>query len=152
MDYVWLPMAPQGCRGLDVNAFCQCLLHQKNVYPSKMYPPPPPKTIMAMENPPFEDVFPFENGDFPHVMLVFRGVYSALFHLKVYCSRNCDKVISSFFLWIFGAFGTFATSQVMPFVILNGKFWKVSKFQGRSETQNLFVDQFWVVPFLILYP
>ena len=26
---------------------------------------PPPKTDMAIENPPFEDVFPVENGDFP---------------------------------------------------------------------------------------
>ena len=26
---------------------------------------PLPKTNMAMEHPPFEDVFPFENGDFP---------------------------------------------------------------------------------------
>ena len=26
---------------------------------------PPPKTNMTMENPPFEDVFPIENGDFP---------------------------------------------------------------------------------------
>ena len=25
----------------------------------------PKKTNMAMENPPFEDVFPIENGDFP---------------------------------------------------------------------------------------
>ena len=25
----------------------------------------PPKTNMAMEHPPFEDVFPIENGDFP---------------------------------------------------------------------------------------
>ena len=24
-----------------------------------------PKTNMTMENPPFEDVFPIENGDFP---------------------------------------------------------------------------------------
>ena len=34
----------------------------------------PPKTNMTMENPPFEDVFPIENGDFSHIMLVFRGV------------------------------------------------------------------------------
>ncbi len=26
-----------------------------------------------MENPPFEDVFPIEHGNFPMVMLVFRG-------------------------------------------------------------------------------
>ena len=25
----------------------------------------PPKTNMTMETPPFEDVFPIENGDFP---------------------------------------------------------------------------------------
>ena len=25
----------------------------------------PPKTNMTMENPPFEDVFPIDNGDFP---------------------------------------------------------------------------------------
>ena len=25
----------------------------------------PPKIDMAMKNPPFEDVFPIENGDFP---------------------------------------------------------------------------------------
>ena len=25
----------------------------------------PPKTNMTMENPPFEDAFPIENGDFP---------------------------------------------------------------------------------------
>ena len=25
----------------------------------------PPKTNMTMEHPPFEDVFPIENGDFP---------------------------------------------------------------------------------------
>ena len=57
----------------------------------------PPKTNMAMENPPFEGVFPIENGDFPcHVS--FRGCSALLFHLKVYCSRNCDKVISSVFL------------------------------------------------------
>jgi len=29
---------------------------------------------MTVENPPFEDVFTIENGDFPNVMLVFRGV------------------------------------------------------------------------------
>ena len=34
----------------------------------------PPKTNMTMGNPPFEDVFPIENGDFQLVMLVFRGV------------------------------------------------------------------------------
>ena len=32
----------------------------------QMYvPPPPPKTNMTMEDPPFEDVFPIEHGDFP---------------------------------------------------------------------------------------
>ena len=36
---------------------------------------PPKKTNMAMENPPFEDVFPIENGVFQPVMLVFRDVY-----------------------------------------------------------------------------
>ena len=25
----------------------------------------PPKIIMSMENPPFEDIFPIEHGDFP---------------------------------------------------------------------------------------
>ena len=35
---------------------------------------PPPKTNMTMENPPFEHVFPIENWDFSHIMLVFRGV------------------------------------------------------------------------------
>ena len=34
----------------------------------------PPKTNMTMENPPFEDVFPIENGGFSNVMLVFQGV------------------------------------------------------------------------------
>ena len=29
-----------------------------------------------MENPPFEDVFPTEHGDFP--MLVFRGVFGVI--------------------------------------------------------------------------
>ena len=29
---------------------------------------------MTMENPPFEDVFPIENGGFSNVMLVFQGV------------------------------------------------------------------------------
>ena len=34
----------------------------------------PPKTNMTMENPPFEDVFPIEHGDFEcHVS--FQGVY-----------------------------------------------------------------------------
>ena len=28
-----------------------------------------------MENPPFEEVFPIENLDFPMLMLVFRGVF-----------------------------------------------------------------------------
>ena len=37
-------------------------------------PPHTPKTNMTMENPPFEDVFPIENWDFPIVILVFRGV------------------------------------------------------------------------------
>ena len=32
---------------------------------NSLYIPPPPKTDMAIENPPFEDVFPVENGDFP---------------------------------------------------------------------------------------
>ena len=32
----------------------------------------PSKTNMAMENPPFEDVFPIEHGD-SITMLVFRG-------------------------------------------------------------------------------
>ena len=36
----------------------------------------PPKTNMTMGNPPFEDVFPIENGDFQLVMLVFSGVSS----------------------------------------------------------------------------
>ena len=35
-------------------------------------PPPLPKTNMTRENPPFEDVFPIENGDFSNVILVFR--------------------------------------------------------------------------------
>ena len=34
--------------------------------------PPAPKTKMTIKHPPFEDVFPIENKDFP--MLVFRGV------------------------------------------------------------------------------
>ena len=36
---------------------------------------PPPKSNMTMENPPFEDVFPIENGDFP-MSCYFSGVYS----------------------------------------------------------------------------
>ena len=35
-----------------------------------------PECNMALENQPFEDVFPIQNGDFPAIrMLVFRGVY-----------------------------------------------------------------------------
>ena len=30
-----------------------------------VYLPTPPKTNMTMENPPFEDEFPIEHGDFP---------------------------------------------------------------------------------------
>ena len=33
---------------------------------------PPPKTNMTMENPPFEDVFPIGNGDFPMSCWFFR--------------------------------------------------------------------------------
>ena len=32
---------------------------------------------MAIENKPFEDVFPIENGDFSINMLVYRRVYQA---------------------------------------------------------------------------
>ena len=34
----------------------------------------PVKTNMTVENPPFEDVFPIENGDFP-MLCLFSGVY-----------------------------------------------------------------------------
>ena len=33
----------------------------------------PPKTNMTMENPPFEHVFPIENGDFPMSFVSFQG-------------------------------------------------------------------------------
>ena len=41
-----------------------------------------PKTKMTLENPPFEDVFPIENGDFPKNHVSFPGVFCAthLFH------------------------------------------------------------------------
>ena len=49
------------------------------------YPPPTPKTSMAMRNPPFEDAFPMgliEHGDFSIAMSVFRGVkYELLIHI-----------------------------------------------------------------------
>ena len=43
---------------------------------SSYYPthPPPPKTNMTMENPPFEDVFPIENGGFSIAMLAYWRV------------------------------------------------------------------------------
>ena len=34
---------------------------------------PPAKTNMTMENPPFEDVFPIEIGDFPVSHVSFQG-------------------------------------------------------------------------------
>ena len=39
---------------------------------------PPPKTNMTMENPPFGDVFPIENGDFPIAMPLVFGCVSFL--------------------------------------------------------------------------
>ena len=36
----------------------------------------PPKTNMTMENPPFEDVFPIENGDFPASHVSLPGFYT----------------------------------------------------------------------------
>ncbi len=39
-----------------------------------------PKTNMTIEHPPFEDVFPIENGDFSNVTLVFRGVRDVFFN------------------------------------------------------------------------
>ena len=36
-------------------------------------PYPPTKTNMAMENPPFEDVFRIEHGDFPANHVSFQG-------------------------------------------------------------------------------
>ena len=36
--------------------------------------PPPLKTKMTMEDQPFEDIFPIENGDFP-LSCSFSGVY-----------------------------------------------------------------------------
>ena len=41
------------------------------VFPTKDVPPGKP--TMAMENPPFEDVFPIENGDFPSSHVGFQG-------------------------------------------------------------------------------
>ena len=38
------------------------ILNQKKNPPLNV---PPPKTNITMENPPFEDVFPIENGDVP---------------------------------------------------------------------------------------
>ena len=35
---------------------------------------PPPKTSMTMENPPFKDVFPIENGNFPLPRSFFGSV------------------------------------------------------------------------------
>ncbi len=59
-------------------------------------PRPTPKTNMTMENPPFEDVFPIENWDFPIVMLVFRGVNCTRHKICTssfqHCRKNlCDK-------------------------------------------------------------
>ena len=42
-----------------------------------------------MENPPFEDVFPIENGGFSNVMLVSRGVY--LIHPQVAVSIHRNR-------------------------------------------------------------
>ena len=37
------------------------------------------KTMMTIKHPPFEDVFPIENWDFPNLMLVFSGsIYQEL--------------------------------------------------------------------------
>ena len=36
-------------------------------------PPPPPKTKMTIKHPPFEDVFPIKNEDFP-MSCLFSGV------------------------------------------------------------------------------
>ena len=43
-----------------------------------------PKTNMTMAHPPFEDVFPIENGFFQPVMFVFRGVDGSTPHTNTW--------------------------------------------------------------------
>jgi len=56
-----------------------------------------PKTNMAMENPPFEDVFPIEKGGFSNVMLVFGRVLPRSFPPKktprISASTRNSKVV-----------------------------------------------------------
>ena len=51
---------------------------------------PPPTPNMTVEHPPFEDVFPIENGNFPNIMLVFRGVLCCSFWKWVFLTRIVD--------------------------------------------------------------
>ena len=51
-------------------------LSKKTVGPSRWTPSfhTPSETNTTMENPPFEDVYPIEHGDFPRSFLSFRGM------------------------------------------------------------------------------
>ena len=49
---------------------------------------------MTVENPPFEDEFTIEHGDFPMVMLVFRGV-DVFVRIK---QKPFDKVTNAFMI------------------------------------------------------
>ena len=64
-------------------------------------PPPKKKTNMAMDNPPFEDVFPIEHGDFPlHFASFFRGVtetttsWTSPYKLEVRILPSCIECLA----------------------------------------------------------
>ena len=57
---------------IDMYMFVMYFPKSSQYWKQMMYAPQ--KTNMTMETPPFEDVFPIQNGFFSHVMLVNSGV------------------------------------------------------------------------------
>ena len=55
--------------------------------------PPPPKTSTAMENPPSEDAFPIEHGDFFHCHVSFQGGKILVIYIYIPETSNDQKKV-----------------------------------------------------------
>ena len=58
------------------------------IWPEKKIYTPQMETNMAMEHPPFEDVFPIDNWGFSRVMLAFRGKIYSNFNVCFFLALN----------------------------------------------------------------